>query len=111
MTTDEISNERFKTMECKLYYGIMTPSAILAIVFGVWLLAGYSWETYASAGWLHAKLVLVALLIVYHIYCGKLLLDFKRDGNRRGHVFFRWLNEVPAAMLIAIVILTVVKPF
>jgi putative membrane protein len=60
---------------------------------------------------LHAKLALVVVLILYHIYCGKLMIDFKHDRNRHGHVFYRWLNELPAVLLIAIVILVVVKPF
>ncbi len=112
MTTDAISNERFKIMERKLYYGIMAPGGILTVVFGFWLLvAGYTWEAYASAGWLTAKLTLVAILVGYHIYCGKLLLDFKRDRNEHGHVFYRWLNEVPTVILIGIIILTVVQPF
>ncbi|MCZ6719631.1 MAG: protoporphyrinogen oxidase HemJ [Gammaproteobacteria bacterium] len=112
MTTDAISNERFKVMERKLYYGIMTPGGILTVVFGFWLIvAGYTWEAYASAGWLNAKLTLVAILVGYHIYCGKLLLDFKRDQNEHGHVFYRWLNEVPTVILIGIIILTVVQPF
>ena len=66
------SNERFKTMERKLYYGIMAPGAILTVVFGLWLWLGFG----ISGGWLHAKLALVALLIAYHLYCGKLLADF-----------------------------------
>jgi putative membrane protein len=64
-----------------------------------------------TGGWLHAKLVLVALLIAYHFWLGKLVDDFARDRNRRGHVFFRWINELPLALLAAIVVLVVVKPF
>ena len=84
----------------------MTPGALLTIVFGVWLWLAYGF----SGGWLHAKLALVALLIAYHVYCGFLMLDFKHGRNRHGHVFYRWLNEVPVVVLIAIVILAVVKP-
>lgn len=107
MSTDSASNERFKIMERKLFYGIMTPGAIFTIVFGVWLWLGYG----HAGGWLHAKLALVAGLLVYHIYCGKLLLDFKHDRNTRSHVYYRWFNEVPVLALIAIVVLVVVKPF
>ena len=94
-------------MERKLYRGIMTPSMVLAIVFGVWLWLGYGF----SGGWLRAKLALVALLITYHFWLGKLLRDFASDANNHTHVFYRWINEVPLLLLAAIVILVVVKPF
>lgn len=111
MSTDAISNERFKIMERKLYFGIMTPGMILTFIFGLWMLASYAWEIYSSSGWLYAKLALLALLLVYHVICGKWLLDFKHDRNKRSHVYYRWMNEVPVLFLIAIVILAVVKPF
>jgi putative membrane protein len=107
MSVDAPGIERFKVMERKLYYGIMTPGAVLTILFGLWLWLGYG----ISGGWLHAKLALVIVLIAYHLYCGKLLADFKYDRNRRGHVYYRWFNEFPVAILIAVVILVVVKPF
>ena len=107
MTADAPGSERFKVMERKLYYGIMTPGAVLTLVSGVWLWLGYGF----SGGWLHAKLVLVAVLVAYHVYCGKLMFDFKHDRNRHGHVFYRWLNEFPTVLLIAAVVLVVVKPF
>ncbi len=107
MAEDGASIERFKIMERKLYFGIMTPSAVLAVVFGVWLWLGYDF----SGGWLHAKLALVALLIAYHLWCGRLLRDFKHGRNRKSHVWFRWFNEFPVLLLLAIVILVVVKPF
>jgi putative membrane protein len=111
MSEDAISIERFKLMERKLYYGITTPGAILTIVFGVWLLLGYGWEGYRQQLWLHLKLGLVLVLIAYHVYCGKLLRDFRDDRNRHGHVFYRWLNEFPVIILIGAVILVIVKPF
>lgn len=107
MAEDSISIERFKVMERKLFYGIMTPGAVLTVVFGVWLWLGYG----IAGGWLHAKLALVALLIAYHLYCGKMVADFKHGRNRRGHVYYRWFNELPVLILIAIVILVIVKPF
>ena len=107
MSDDAPSIERFKIMERKLYYGIMTPGAILTILFGLWLWLGYG----ISGGWLHAKLALVIVLIVYHVNCGKLLADFKCDRNRHGHVYYRWFNEIPVIILIAVVVLVVVKPF
>jgi putative membrane protein len=107
MAEDETGRTRFKLMERKLFFGIMTPGAVLTIVFGLWLWHGYGF----SGGWLHAKIALVTVLVLYHLYCGKLLLDFKRDRNRHGHRYYRWLNEVPVLLLFAIVILVVVKPF
>jgi len=111
MSSDEISNERFKVMERKLFYGIMTPGAVLTIIFGLWLLFDYGWTLYASMGWLHLKLLIVAVLIAYHIYCGKIVKAFKQDLNQRGHLFYRWFNELPVLLLIAVIILVVVKPF
>jgi putative membrane protein len=110
MSTDEISNTRFKIMERKLFFGIMAPGAVLTLVFGAWIMS-YSIHTYMHMLWLHIKLSLVGLLIFYHIYLGKLLLDFKRDKNQHGHVFYRWLNEIPVLFLVAIVILVIVKPW
>ena len=107
MTTDAAGAERFKIMERKLYYGIMAPGAVLTLASGVWLWLGYGF----GGGWLHAKLALVAILIAYHAYCGKLVADFRHDRNRRSHLWFRWFNEVPTVILIAVTILVVVKPF
>ncbi len=108
MAEDQISIDRFKIMERKLYYGIMAPGAVLTIGFGLWLIIGYT----GMAGlWLHIKLVLVLLVIGYHLYCGKLISDFKHDRNRHGHVWYRIFNEIPVLLLIAIVILAVVRPF
>ncbi|MEE8387503.1 MAG: CopD family protein [Acidiferrobacterales bacterium] len=104
---DQTSRERFKIMERKLFFGIMTPGGVLTVVLGLWLWLGYG----ASGGWLHAKLALVAILIAYHIYLGKLVSDFKNDKNTLGHVFFRWLNEFPVVIIIPIIILAVVRPF
>ena len=107
MASDPASVERFKIMERKLFYGIMTPGAVLTIAFGLWLWLGYG----ASGAWLNVKIALVLVLVAYHVYCGKLVQDFKHDRNQRGHVFYRWLNEFPVVLLIAIVVLAVVKPF
>jgi len=106
-TQDEAGRTRFKIMERKLYFGIMTPGALLTIAFGIWLWLGYG----ISGAWLHAKLLLVAVLIGYHLWCGKLVADFKFDRNRHSHVWYRWFNEFPVLILIAVVILVVVKPF
>ncbi len=106
MTSDREGSERFKVMERKLYWGIMAPGAALSIVFGGWL-----WAYGFAGGWLYAKLVVVALLVAYHLYCGKLLADFAHDRNTRSHVWYRWFNEAPTVLLFAGVVLAVVKPF
>ena len=108
--TDTISRERFKIMERKLYRGIMTPSMIVVIALGAWMIA-LNPDFYLSQGWLHAKLTLVTLLVVYHFYCGHLLKIFRDDRNERSHVFYRWFNELPVFLLLGIIILVVVRPF
>lgn len=109
LATDAISIERFKIMERKLFYGIMTPSAVLAVGFGLVLMMGQGmWRE----AWMHAKFALVLVLLAHHAYLGKLMIDFKHDRNRHGDRFYRWLNEIPAApVLFGAVILVVVKPF
>ena len=109
-TEDTVSKERFKVMERKLYHGIMMPSMVVTIVLGIWLWMGYGIGR--GQGWMHAKLTLVGVLVVYQMYLGKLMKDFRLDRNKHGHVFYRWLNEFPALpALIGIVILVIVKPF
>ena len=110
MTDDPISIDRFKIMERKLFYGIMTPGGLITLVLGLWMLFDYAYATYASMYWLDIKLLLVVVLIGYHIYCWKLLQDFKHDSNLRSHIWYRWFNELPVLLLIAIVILIIVKP-
>lgn len=107
---DDASNERFKIMERKLYRGIMWPSMVATIALGIWLLS-YGWSYYLAAGWMHAKLTLIVLLVVYHLYCGHIIKQFKEDKNQRSHVFYRYFNEIPVFILVPVVILVVVKPF
>lgn len=107
---DKSSSERFKVMQRKLYRGIMTPSMIATIVLGGWLLS-FNLDYYLSQGWVHAKLTLIVLLVVYHLYCGHLMRQFRDDENTRSHKFYRVFNEIPVFMLVAIVILAVVRPF
>lgn len=110
MTSDAISNERFKIMERKLSRGIATPAMIATFVFGGWLVA-LNTSYYFSQGWFHAKLTLVVLLTIYHHACLYYMKQFKKDANSKSHVFFRWFNEIPVLMLVGIVILVIVKPF
>ena len=107
LASDQTGIDRLKVMQRKLFFGIMTPSAVLTLMFGVWLWLGYGF----SGHWLNIKLVLVGLVVVYHLWCYKTLLVFSRDANCRGHVFYRWMNELPVVLLVGIILLVVVKPF
>lgn len=111
MSSDTISIERFKIMERKLYWGITTPGMVLTLGFGIWMLVSYAWSLYGHSGWLHAKLGILVLMVIYHVQCGRWLGVFKRDQNRRSHVYYRWMNEVPVLFLVAIILLAVLKPF
>jgi len=102
--------KRLALMEKKLYQFI-TPWMVLTLVFGAWLLIDYAWEAYAQMLWLKIKLILVTILVVYHLYCGKIIIQLASKANLRSHIWFRWFNEVPVLILIAVVVLAVVKPF
>ena len=107
LADDNISKDRFKVMERKLYRGIMTPTMVLTLVTGSWMWLGYG----IAGGWLHAKLACVGLLLAYHFWLGHLLKQFAADQNSHTHKFYRLINELPLVLLVAIVILVVVKPF
>ena len=109
MCDDAVGRERFKVMERKLF-GIMTVGALGALGLGLWLMVAY-WPAWQGGGWLYAKLVLVAVLVGFHLYCYRLMIAFRQDRNRHGHAYFRWINEIPALVLVAVVVLVVVKPF
>lgn len=98
--------ERLLIMARKLYR-FMTPLGILALVFGIWMWKGYGFW----GGWLHAKMTLVLLLVIYHAYCNRLLARFLRGENTHSHVWYRWFNEVPVILMMISVVLVVVKPF
>ncbi len=103
-TTDAAGHARFVTMERRLYR-FTTPSAVLAVGFGLWLWWGYGF----GGMWLHVKILLVGLLILYYVYLGHLCRELAQ-GIRRSSRFYRIINEIPVFLLIAIVILAVVKP-
>jgi len=105
METHDVARDRLLVMARKLFR-FMTMLAIPALLTGMWLIS-YGF----GGGWLHAKLLLVVLVLGYHHACWSLLKKFERGLNRRSHVWFRWFNEVPVILLLVIVILVVVKPF
>lgn len=109
MSEDDISKERFKVMERKLIRGIGTPSMVAVLILGLWLV-GYAWPFYKTAPWFWAKIVLVIMLMGYYMTCIRIWKNFCNDNNTRSHIFYRWFNEVPVILLIAIVCLVVVKP-
>lgn len=109
LSVDKISQDRFKIMERKLFWIIMTPAGILTSVFGMGLLL-LNWQQYLQHGWMIAKLMLVFFLWIYHVFCGFLLQFFKHDRNPFSSTFYRFFNEMPTLFLFAIVILVVVKP-
>lgn len=106
MAGDMVELARLKLMAGKLYR-FMTPLGLIALALGLVLWLGYG----VSGGWLHAKLTLVAGLIVYHLMCRHFLQVFIADANTRSHTWFRVFNELPVLLLLAIVILVIVKPF
>ncbi|AEI78404.1 hypothetical protein D9M68_85180 [compost metagenome] len=110
METDAASTQRLLLMARKLFR-FMTMLAVPAVVFGLWLYLGYGIGRGAGQGWMHAKLALVLVLIGYHHGCGVLLRKFEAGRNTRSHKFYRWFNELPVLVLLAVVILVVVKPF
>ena len=85
--------------------------AIPAVLLGLWLYMQYGIGRGPGSGWMHAKLALVVLVIGYHHSCGVILRKFEQGTNRRSHVFYRWFNEVPVLMLVAVTALVVIKPF
>lgn len=111
MCDDSPGRERFKIMERKLYRGIMTPSAAMVLLLGIWLMHYYTLEQLKAMHWLHAKLLLVLFLYMYHGVCGRIVKRFAEDKNQRSHQFYRWFNEVPVLILVAVIMLAVVKPF
>jgi putative membrane protein len=105
---DAAGNARFKVMERKLFR-LTTFAAVLAVTFGGSMLAAA--PAYLLMHWLQLKLVLVFCMIGYHGACFALLQQFAADRNARPERWYRFFNEVPALLLIGIVILAVVKPF
>lgn len=110
MADDAATRERLSIMEGKLYRFI-TPIMVLALVFGLAMLVAPAGRGWLSMGWLHVKLVLVAGLVVYQLWCGRLYRAFQQGDNPHSHKWFRWFNEMPVLVLLGIVLLVVLKPF
>jgi putative membrane protein len=110
MSDDKTSQDRFAVMERKLYRGIMNPSMMATWVLGLSMVV-MNWQVYKSQGWLHAKITLIILLTVYHVLCGRFRLKLVDNPQYKSHVYWRWFNEVPVLILIAVVLLVVLKPF
>jgi putative membrane protein len=110
MENEPAAIERLLLMARKLYR-FMSILAVPALVFGIWLWMAYGIGRGPGNGWMHAKLVIVVLLIGYHHACGSILKKFEQKRNQRSHVWFRWFNEVPVILMLLAVILVVVKPF
>src|SRR4051812_6442702 len=114
MEKEPVAIERLLLMARRLYR-FMSVLALPALAFGLWLWLGYGIgggpQPSQTAGWLLAKLALVILVIGYHHACGSLLKKFETGRNTRSDTWYRWFNEVPVILLLAIVALVVVKPF
>ena len=109
MSRDEISINRFQIMERKLFWAIMTPSALATIILGAWLLAA-NWNYFMASRWMQLKLGFVALLLLQHLYCYWFMIKLRSNAAYKPHAFFRVFNELPVIPLVVIVILVVVKP-
>lgn len=110
MSEDQVSRDRFKIMERKLYRAITTPAATATVILGVIMLF-MNPDYFLTQGWMHAKLALVVVLFLYHLQCGRIIKKFEDDSLAQSHVFYRWFNEFPVFILIPIVILIIVRPF
>lgn len=106
---DTISKERFKIMERRLFYGIMNPAAVATVIFGL-ILIYYNASYYMLVSWMHFKLFLVAILLIYHAICWYFIRQFKLNQNSKSSKFYRFYNEIPTLLLISIVMLVVIKP-
>jgi putative membrane protein len=101
-------SETFKVMERRLLRAIITPAMAATWILGLWL----AFEGgFLKAGWLHGKLLLVLILSAMHGLLARCVKDFAADRNAHSQKFYRIINEVPAVLMVGIVILVVVKPF
>ncbi|MGI9251771.1 MAG: CopD family protein [Pseudohongiellaceae bacterium] len=109
MSEDEVSRQRFVVMERKLFWGITTPSAFATVFLGFWLLFA-NYQYFMAVPWMHWKLALVLVLVLYHVACWHYMIALRRGSDEHSHRFFRIFNELPVFLLLGIVVLVVVKP-
>ena len=109
-TTSKVVANHLKGMEKRLLY-FVTPFALLTVLLGIALIYHYGYAWFIASKWLHLKVTLVMLLLAYHGYCFKLVKDFKADKNIRSGKFYRFFNEFPVLILLAIIYLVYLKPF
>ena len=107
---DEISSERFKVMERKLYRLIMTPSMVITLTLGFGMLA-MAWQGLSVKSWIWIKIALVGLLVAYHLHCGWIIRGFATHTQNRSERFFRIYNELPVLILVPVILLVVLQPF
>ena len=107
MATDTGVQETLDVMQYKLYHYIMQPALVVTVAAGLWMLMLWNW---ALPAWMHIKLTLVVALVLYHLQCGRLIKQLELGKSRHSHTFFRWFNEIPTLLLIAIVYLVVQQP-
>ena len=103
-------SETFKIMERRLMRGILNPSMMASVIFGLIMVYDSSpaiWQ----AGWFHAKLTAVIAMLVMHVFCGKWRRAFAEDRNTHSGRFYRFMNEVPAVLMVVIVLMVIVQPF
>jgi putative membrane protein len=108
MATEQNVRDTLKVMQRKLM--IMTHiGGLLCLLTGVLLL--YEIPVWLTNGWMQIKLGLVLMLVVYHIWCSRLVSDLASDQINHSHTWYRWLNEFPTLILISVVLLVVFRPF
>jgi putative membrane protein len=109
MADDQVSVDRFKVMERKLFI-MMTMGAVLTFVFGIGLLMSGAYLGNTLPLWLKIKFILLGVLVLYHWHCHKMIRIFRCDNNKYNHIFFRWYNEFPILILFAIIFLAILRP-
>ena len=109
-SNEPLVQQAFKGMERRLLY-FVTPFSIFTVALGIAIIYKYGYAWFVAAKWLHVKITLVTLLLIYHGYCFKLVKVFAEDKNTRSGKFYRIFNEVPVIILLIVVILAYVKPF
>ncbi len=111
MLPGSVASELFKVMERRLLRIIINPAMIATFIFGIWLTAHIGWDALRAEGWFHAKLTLVFLMVGYQALLSRWRRAFAEDRNTRSAKFYRLVGEIPTALMVAIVILVVLRPF